>query len=97
MSDPATNGHAEDPLAQSAGLRAARRRLWMRGSEPSVARRLAQIGVLGWIVVVPTLIAMFAGRYIDTTFGSGIFWTGALLVVGLSLGCWSAWRWMHSK
>ena len=27
----------------------------------------------------------------------GIFWTLGLLVVGLALGCWLAWNWMHRE
>ena len=38
---------------------------WLREGEPSVARRLAQIGVLGWIIVTPMLIGVFVGRWLD--------------------------------
>jgi predicted F0F1-ATPase subunit len=56
----------------------------------------AQIGVLGWIIVTPMLIGMFAGRWLDHHFGTGLFWTAPLLMLGAALGCWSAWRWMKS-
>ena len=46
-------------------LRGERYRRWQREGEPSVARRLAQIGVLGWIIVVPMLIGVFVGRWLD--------------------------------
>ena len=46
------------------------------------------IGALGWTIVTPTLIGIFAGRWLDRAFGSGIFWTLGLLVAGLALGCW---------
>jgi ATP synthase protein I len=61
-----------------------------------VARRLAQIGVLGWIIVVPMLIGVFVGRWLDQDFHSGLFWTAPLLMLGAGLGCWSAWKWMKS-
>lgn len=64
---------------------------------PSVVRHLGQIGVLGWQIVVPTLLGLAAGRWLDREFGSGIFWTAALLVVGVALGCWSAWRWIQRQ
>ena len=70
---------------------------WLREGEPSFGRHLAQVGVLGWIIVVPTLLGMFLGRWLDHRFGTGIFWTGPLLLLGLVLGCWSAWRWMHAR
>ncbi len=86
----------DDPLVKGARLRGERHRRWQREGEPSVARRLAQIGVLGWIIVVPVLIGVFGGRWFDRMFGTGLFFTGPLLMVGLAIGCWSAWRWMNS-
>ena len=86
-----------DGLLRSVRRRRARHDNWLRTGEPSVARYLAQVGVLGWTIVVPTLLGVFLGRWIDHWFGSGIFWTGPLLLVGLALGCWSAWRWMHGR
>ncbi len=86
-----------DPLVSSVRLRGERRSKWLRQGEPSVARRLAQIGVLGWIVVTPMLIGLFLGRWLDHVFKSGIFWSAPLLMVGLALGGWSAWKWMNAQ
>ncbi|HVJ55354.1 MAG TPA: AtpZ/AtpI family protein [Aliidongia sp.] len=85
-----------DPLAESVRLRGERHRRSEREGEPSVAHRLAQIGVLGWMIVTPMLIGLFAGRWLDDRFGSGLFWTAPLMLLGLALGCWSAWRWMRT-
>lgn len=84
----------EDPLVRAARLRGARHRFWLRDGEPNVARRLGQIGVLGWLVVTPMLIGIFAGRWLDMRLHSGLFWTAPLLMLGAALGCWSAWQWM---
>jgi ATP synthase protein I len=53
---------------------------------------LSLVGAVGWMVVVPTLIGAFAGRWLDQRFEKGIFWTLSLIVVGLTLGCISAWQ-----
>jgi ATP synthase protein I len=53
---------------------------------------LGLIGSVGWMVAVPTLIGAFLGRWIDARAGSGISWTLSLLLVGLVVGCASAWR-----
>lgn len=66
-------------------------------SEPSVIRFVGQIGVLGWIIVTPALIGLFFGRWIDSRLGSGIFWSAPLLLLGVCIGCWSAWRWMQRQ
>jgi ATP synthase protein I len=85
-----------DPLVKQVRLRGERRARWLRDGDPSVARRLAQIGVLGWIIVTPMLMGVFAGRWLDRTFSSGVFWTAPLLMAGVALGAWSAWKWMNS-
>jgi len=77
--------------------RTQRRQRAQREGEPSLGRYLAQIGVLGWMIVLPGLVGVFAGRMLDRWMGSGIFWTGPLLIVGLAIGCWGAWRWMHGR
>jgi ATP synthase protein I len=74
-----------------------RQRRWLREGQPSMARFIGQIGVLGWIIVAPTLIGLFIGRWLDHRLGSGIFWSAPLLMIGVVIGCWSAWRWMHAQ
>jgi ATP synthase protein I len=83
-------------LVDAAKLREARHSLWLRDGEPNVARRLGQIGVLGWIVVIPMLIGIFLGHWLDMRFHSGLFWTAPMLMLGAALGCWCAWKWMGS-
>ncbi len=85
-----------DPLVDDVRRRQQRHHAWLRDDGLSVTRRLGQIGILGWIIVTPMLIGMFAGRWLDHHFGSGLFWTAPLLMLGAVLGCWSAWRWMMS-
>ncbi len=94
--DARTGPDEHDPLLRGVRLRGKRYTRWLREGDPSVAHRLAQIGVLGWIIVVPLLIGVFAGRWLDEKFNSGLFWTGPLLMLGLALGCWSAWKWVQS-
>lgn len=85
-----------DPLVEGVRLRGERHRRWLREGDPSVAHRLAQIGVLGWIIVTPILLGIYCGRWLDHHFNSGLFWTGPLLILGVALGCWSAWKWMRN-
>ena len=85
-----------DPLVQGTRLRSERQRRQAAEGDPSVTRRLAQIGVLGWIIVTPMLLGVFAGHWLDARLGTGLFWTAPMLMLGLALGCWSAWRWMNS-
>ena len=96
MTGSNTNPDEQDELVRGVRTRGERHRRWLREGEPSTARRLAQIGVLGWIMVLPMLVGIFVGRWLDRVFQSGLFFTAPLLMLGLALGCWSAWKWIKS-
>ncbi|MDX1292524.1 MAG: AtpZ/AtpI family protein [Hyphomonas sp.] len=87
----------EDPMVQQVRLRRAREDAYRKQGHHSVASRLAQIGVLGWIIITPTLLGIFIGRWIDQQLGTGVFWTAPLLMAGVGLGGWSAWKWMNNS
>jgi len=44
------------------------------------------------LIAAATWRGSFLGRWLDRRFHTGIFWTGALICVGLALGCAVAWR-----
>ena len=86
-----------DRLAQAAQKAAEREEEGRADPEPSLGVRLGQIGVLGWTIVVPTLLFLFLGRWLDRIFGTGIFFSAPLLMIGAAIGLWFAWRWMHRQ
>jgi ATP synthase protein I len=94
---PKSEPDATDRMAATVRRQRERRHDWRVTGEPSVAKFVGQIGVLGWIIVAPTLIGLFLGRWLDQRLGTGIFWSAPLLLVGVVVGCWSAWRWMQAK
>ncbi len=83
-------------LDEAVEQRRARREAWRRDGERSLASNLAMVGTLGWLIVVPTLVGTFAGRWIDRKSGMGITFTSALMFVGLISGCFLAWRKVRS-
>lgn len=88
---------SEDTLAaaaQEAARRAARAR---EVPEPSLGSRLGQIGILGWAIVLPTLLGLALGRWLDRIFATRVFFSAPLLMAGAALGFWSAWKWMHRQ
>lgn len=87
----------DDPLIAETRLRRKRRERWLRERDMSVGRRLAQIGVLGWIFVVPTLVGLFFGRWLDAHFSTGIFWSAPCMLLGIFIGAWTAWNWMNAR
>jgi ATP synthase protein I len=84
-------------LEEAVRTRQERRERWQREGERSIGQNLAMIGALGWTIVLPTLIGIFVGRWLDEHFGSGVFWTLGLLVAGLAAGCTLAWKRMHRE
>lgn len=89
--------HSPDRMADAVRKRQESQMRWRREGELSVARFVGQIGILGWIIVAPTLLGLFIGRSLDRTFDTGIFWSAALLVLGVAIGFWSGWRWMNRQ
>ena len=85
-----------DPLIREVRAHKARRAAYDAQNADSVGRRLAQIGVLGWIIVAPMLGGIALGRWLDGLWDTGVFWTAPLLGLGLGFGGWFAWRWMSS-
>lgn len=87
----------EDRLAGAAQQAAQRAARGQAEPEPSLGTRLGQIGILGWAIVVPTLLGLALGHWLDRTFGTRVFFSAPLLMVGAALGFWSAWKWMHRQ
>lgn len=58
---------------------------------------LGMMGLIGWAVVVPTLLGAALGIWIDNHHPGERSWTLALLMLGLTLGCFNAWRWVDKE
>lgn len=52
---------------------------------------IAILGVIGWSVVIPTLIGVAAGVWLDRRWPEPFSWAITLLITGLAIGCVSAW------
>lgn len=58
---------------------------------------LGMMGLIGWSVVVPTLLGAAIGAWLDRHYQAKHSWTLSLLVAGLLLGCWIAWQWVAKE
>ncbi len=86
-----------DPVADASRIAAERDAMQRKDAEPSLGRRLGQIGVLGWAIVLPALAGLVLGRWLDKTYSSGVFFSAPLLMVGAGVGFWFAWKWMSRQ
>ncbi len=94
MTDPRDS---RDHLAEAARRSQDRDRMGREVPEPSLGRRLGQIGILGWAIVTPILLGIVLGRLADDHFGTGITLTAAAIFVGAAIGLHAAWKWMHGQ
>lgn len=63
----------------------------------SVWMGLGTMGVVGWSVAVPTLLGLSLGFWLDKHYPGSVSWALNLLIVGLVIGCASAWHWVSKE
>ena len=79
------------------GAKAARKLKARRNSRNGVWFGLGMMGLIGWSVVVPTLLGAALGLWLDKHHSGKHGWTLALLVAGLTIGCLNAWHWVAKE
>lgn len=94
---PAKPMGARPDLAEQVGAKAARKLKARRNPAPGVWLGLGMMGVIGWSVALPTLLGAALGLWLDARYPGGQSWTLALLVAGLVIGCFTAWRWIAKE
>jgi ATP synthase protein I len=84
-------------LAEQVGVKAARKLKAQRNVTPGIWFGLGMIGLIGWSVVVPTLLGAALGLWLDRHYPGGRAWTLALMSAGLAIGCLNAWHWVTKE
>ncbi|MDX1607020.1 MAG: AtpZ/AtpI family protein [Candidatus Competibacterales bacterium] len=84
-----------EPLADTVGRKARRKLAARRSGRGEVFFWLGMFGMVGWSVVVPTLLAVALGLWLDRRWPVGFSWTLTLLLLGVVLGCVNAWHWVQ--
>lgn len=86
------NNEGQKKMQRAVRLREERSERWKKHGERSLWQNLSMVGALGWLIVTPTLLGVLVGRWLDRTFETGIFFTGSLIFLGVSFGCYLAWQ-----
>lgn len=73
------------------------RKLQAQREKKSVWSGLGLFGIIGWSIVVPTILGAALGIWLDKNYKEDFSWTLSLLVVGLMLGCVIAWNWIQKE
>ena len=84
-------------FSHQVGTKAARKLKARRNSAQDVWFGLGMMGLIGWSVVIPTLLGTALGLWLDKHHPGTHSWTLALLVAGLAIGCLNAWYWVAKE
>ena len=92
MQSKSEKGNGE--FGSEIGIKAVRKLKARRNSAKGVWFGLGMMGLIGWSVVVPTLLGAALGIWIDKNHPGSHSWTLMLLLIGLIIGCLNAWHWV---
>jgi ATP synthase protein I len=84
-------------LSEEIGAKASRKLKARRNSAQGVWFGLGMMGLIGWSVVIPTLLGAALGLWLDRHYPGKHAWTLALLMAGLAIGCFNAWHWVANE
>jgi ATP synthase protein I len=87
--------HKDSRWEEQVGEKETRKLRARRRKERSIWFGFGTFGVVGWSVMVPTLLGLFAGIWLDGKVPAPFSWTLMLFLGGLMLGCYNAWRWLY--
>lgn len=62
-----------------------------RGQKNNILSSIAILGVVGWSVTLPTVLGVVLGVWIDRRWPGRFSWALTLMMLGLAIGCASAW------
>ena len=58
---------------------------------------LGTFGLVGWSVMLPTVLGIAVGAWLDARHQGDISWILTGLITGIILGCVNAWYWIQRK
>ena len=83
-------------LSQEIGAQA-KRKIRARRNVQNAWIGLGMVGLIGWSIVVPTLLGAALGIWLDHHHHSKYSWTLMSLIIGLVIGCAIAWHWVAKE
>jgi ATP synthase protein I len=83
-------------LAERVGQKADRK-IKAKGSSGGPFLGLGVMGIVGYSVAIPTLLGAGVGSWLDAHHPGAHNWTLPLLVAGLCIGCFNAWKWVSQE
>jgi ATP synthase protein I len=92
-----TTAKSKLTLAEQIDSKVKRKLKAQRSSGTSAWFGLGMMGLIGWSVALPTLLGAALGIWFDKHYKIEHSWTLALIVAGLTIGCFTAWSWLSKE
>ena len=86
-----------EDLLQTVGRKATRKERAREEGDRVLSFGLGTFGLVGWSVMIPTVIGIAIGVWLDASHEGQISWTLTGLLTGVALGCLNAWYWVNRK
>jgi len=93
---PSDNTKANE-FSKKVGKKAQRKLKALHNDKRGVWFGLGMMGIVGWTIVVPTLLGAALGVWLDKKYPETFSWTLSGLILGLFAGCLIAWRWVNKE
>ncbi len=87
----------QDFFSQEVEEKAKRKLKAQSENKYSVWSGFALFGIVGWSIVVPTLLGAILGVWLDKSYAQSFSWTISLMLLGLVVGCLVAWKWIDKE
>jgi len=84
-------------LGERVGSREIRKVRMRKSRDRTLWHGLGAAGLIGWSIAVPTLLGVLSGLWLDRRWPGDFSWSLALLLAGVTLGCFNAWYWVNRE
>lgn len=74
-----------------------RSRIAREEGDRTIRHGFSSFGVVGWSIVVPTLLGIVVGAWLDSRADGGIRFTLSFMAFGLIVGIVNVWKWLHRE
>ncbi len=89
-----TGKNSQNVFSKQVELKAKRKLKALHNDKKNVWFGLGMMGLVGWTITVPTLLGAVLGMWLDKKHPTTFSWTLSLLIIGLLVGCFTAWHWI---
>lgn len=97
MADEAEHKEGGKEFIRQVGEKETRKLKAQANATRNIWLGLGMMGLIGWSVVVPTLIGAALGVWLDKRYPANHSWMLTLLIIGLTIGCVNAWHWVAKE